>query len=73
MTDEQNDILSIADAAAYLTVSRSTLQHWRNVTRATGTQTGPVFLLMGRQIGYLRSDLLRWAQEQRHKTLPAVS
>lgn len=50
-----------ANAAAYLKVSRRTLQRWRTEPPAGG---GPRFFKLGKRVVYRHTDLARWAESR---------
>lgn len=54
----QSDLMTTKEAAAYLRLSRRTLERYR----VTGQ--GPVFLKFGRLVFYRRSDLDRWKENR---------
>lgn len=51
---------STAATAEFLDVSIETLKDWRYLGK------GPVFVKIGRNIGYLPSDIHEWLRAQRH-------
>lgn len=53
--------LAVREAAAYLGLSKSTLDK----LRVTGG--GPAYLRLGRRVVYDRRDLETWAQASRHR------
>ncbi len=56
-------LLTEAEAAAFLQVSRSAMNRWRVVRK------GPPFLkLGGRLVRYARADLIAWAESGRKRT-----
>jgi len=48
--------------AELLGVPKSTIDFWR----ASGT--GPTFIRLGKHVRYRESDVLAWAEENRHET-----
>ncbi len=58
-TREENAILTIDQAAAYLTIPKATLYTWR--TRRVGF--GPRAVKLGGYLRYRRSDLDAWVAE----------
>ena len=51
------ELLTTREAAGYLRLAVTTLEHWRLEGR------GPVFQKMGRQVRYRRADVDRWLAE----------
>ena len=51
------ELLTTREAAGYLRLSQSTLNHWRLEGR------GPGFTRFGRQVRYRRADIDRWLTE----------
>jgi excisionase family DNA binding protein len=54
--------LNTQQVADWLGVPKSTVDHWR----AAGT--GPNFCRLGKHVRYRESDVLAWAEENRHET-----
>ena len=54
--------LNSRELAELLGVPKSTIDHWR----ANGT--GPTFSRLGKHYRYRMSDVLAWADENRHET-----
>lgn len=55
------ELLTIKEAASYLTVPEETLRKWRAQGR------GPQAIKLGRHLRYDRADLDRWIAEQKRK------
>jgi hypothetical protein len=55
--------LSTAQAAAYLSLSESTLRYYRHV------DTGPTSYVLGRKVFYDVADLDAWAAAQKSATM----
>jgi excisionase family DNA binding protein len=51
------ELLTTREAAAFLRLSESALNHWRLEGR------GPAFQKMGRQVRYRRAEVERWLTE----------
>ena len=51
------ELLTTREAAAFLRLSESALNHWRLEGR------GPAFTRFGRQVRYRRADVERWLTE----------
>jgi excisionase family DNA binding protein len=51
------ELLTTREAAEYLRLSESSLNHWRLEGR------GPAFTRFGRQVRYRRADVDRWLTE----------
>jgi len=51
------ELLTTREAAGYLRLAITTLEHWRLEGR------GPAFSKMGRQVRYRRADVDRWLAE----------
>jgi len=58
-------VLSEADAAAYINMSRSFLRQDRMNGPRKGSTPGPVYIKIGTRIRYLRDDLDAWLEENR--------
>jgi excisionase family DNA binding protein len=54
-----SDYLTVAEAAEYLRLSRSTLNGWRS------KGIGPSYVKLGAAVRYVRADLDRWAEARR--------
>jgi predicted DNA-binding transcriptional regulator AlpA len=57
---QQPKLLNTSDAAAYLGISRGTLEHWRTET----PPRGPNHVRLGFQVRYRPEDLDRWLSDQ---------
>jgi hypothetical protein len=62
MTDKQESLLNVAEAAKFLNCGISTL----NKLRVVGG--GPVFVKMGARVAYARDDLDRYISKCRRKS-----
>ena len=51
------ELLTTREAAGYLRLAITTLEHWRLEGR------GPIFCKIGRQVRYRRADVDRWLAE----------
>ena len=58
---DDDQLLTIAEAAAYLRTPIATLRYWRHCG------TGPDSLKIGRHVMYWRSDLDAWIEDQRRR------
>ena len=54
-------LLNSSDAAAYLGISRGTLEHWRTER----PMKGPNYVRLGYQVRYGLADLENWLDQQR--------
>ena len=57
--DATSDLLTLAEAAAFLRAPVATLRYWRHLG------IGPDGFRLGRRVLYRRQDLDRWVTEQR--------
>ncbi|MBF0339436.1 MAG: helix-turn-helix domain-containing protein [Magnetococcales bacterium] len=55
------DLLTVAEAAAFLHLKPKTLNNWRTGAR----RRGPIYVPVGRKIFYSREDLVQWLNEQK--------
>jgi len=53
-----DELLSVAEAAAILRAPAATLRYWRHLG------TGPHSFKVGRSVRYWRSDVIDWLEEQ---------
>lgn len=53
-------LLNTRDAAAYLGLSPSTLEHWRTEK----PMRGPAFVRLGHQVRYRETDLVQFVEDQ---------
>lgn len=51
-------LLNTGDAAAFLGISRGTLEHWRTHTPCKG----PAYIRLGHQVRYRTADLTTWIE-----------
>lgn len=58
-----SDLLTLAEAAAFLRAPVATLRYWRHLG------IGPDGFRLGRRVLYQREDLDRWVTEQREAQL----
>lgn len=56
-----SDLLTVAEAAAFLHVKPRTLNNWRTSLRSCG----PRYVRIGRTILYDRTDLVRWVEARK--------
>jgi predicted DNA-binding transcriptional regulator AlpA len=56
--DDQDRLLTIAEAAALMRAPVATLRYWRHLG------TGPHSFRLGRRVMYRHSDLLTWIEKQ---------
>lgn len=56
--DDQDRLLTIAEAAALMRAPVATLRYWRHLG------TGPHSFRVGRRVMYRHSDLLTWIEKQ---------
>jgi len=59
MAQRADELLSIAELAAYLGVPVATIYRWRHQRR------GPLGYRIGRHVRYRTSDIERWLETQR--------
>jgi predicted DNA-binding transcriptional regulator AlpA len=52
------ELLNTGDAAAYLGISRGTLEHWRTES----PPKGPPYVRLGFQVRYRTADLVGWIE-----------
>lgn len=64
-------VLTEADAARYIAMSRSFLRQSRMDGVRDRRTPGPNFLKIGRSVRYLREDLDRWLEQFRPEERPA--
>ena len=64
-------VLTEADAARYIAMSRSFLRQARMDGIRDKRTPGPQFLKIGRSVRYLRKDLDRWLEQFRPEDRPA--
>ena len=57
---QKPELLNTGDAAAYLGISRGTLEHWRTERPIKG----PTHVRLGFQVRYRISDLEAWLEQQ---------
>ena len=58
---EDDEMLSIEEAAAFLRVPVATMRYWRHCG------TGPFSFKVGRHVRYWRADLILWLTEQTNR------
>ena len=58
-------ILTEAEAAAYLQLSRGYLRQTRMTTPPEGLSSGPPWIRLGRRVRYLKEDLDQWVRASR--------
>lgn len=64
MSDSKN-VLTEKEAADYIGMSLSYLQHHRSNGSLKNRTAGPIFIKAGRSIRYLRKDLDNWLTKNR--------
>ncbi|MFO1496516.1 MAG: helix-turn-helix domain-containing protein [Lysobacterales bacterium] len=67
------DVLTEAEAAAFLRTKPDTLRHWR--TRKSGAVKGPAWIKASKRarVLYLKSDLVAWLERNRHDPAQEVT
>jgi hypothetical protein len=55
---QKPELLNTGDAAAYLGISRGTLEHWRTES----PPKGPAYIRLGFQVRYRTADLVAWIE-----------
>jgi excisionase family DNA binding protein len=55
---QKPELLNTGDAAAYLGISRGTLEHWRTES----PPKGPPYVRLGFQVRYRAADLAAWIE-----------
>ena len=60
-THDDDQLLTIAEAAAHLRTPIDTLRYWRHLG------TGPDSFKIGRHVRYWQSDLDTWIEDQRRR------
>jgi Helix-turn-helix domain len=55
-----NDLMTLAETAAYLRTPVATLRYWRHLG------LGPAGFRLGRRVIYRRGDVDRWLSERQH-------
>lgn len=61
---EDDEMLSITEAAEFLRVPVATLRYWRHC------DDGPFSFRLGRHVRYWRTDLVLWRAEQARRSRP---
>jgi hypothetical protein len=61
LTDPGDQMLTLAEACAFLRVPEGTLRYWRHLG------CGPRSFKIGRHVRYWRTDLILWLTEQTNR------
>jgi hypothetical protein len=61
LTDPGDQMLTLAEACAFLRVPEGTLRYWRHLG------SGPRSFKLGRHVRYWRTDLILWLTEQTNR------
>jgi hypothetical protein len=61
LTDPGDQMLTLAEACAFLRVPEGTLRYWRHLG------AGPRSFKLGRHVRYWRTDLILWLTEQTNR------
>jgi len=64
-SDNKGRLLTVKEAAEYLSVSWELLSQWRHRTNITGKLQGPAFIKVGYQVRYDTDDLDAFIQKNK--------